>query len=73
MKSDTDVMHGPNEDFDLLKRLKKNTTVRLTGKTPDNMWYRIMVDNGEMGFVRVNTLEKGIGTEIPFGSKIFEE
>ena len=73
LKSDTDVMHGPNEDFDLLKRLKENTTVRLTGKTPDNMWYRIMIDNGEMGFVRINTLEKGIGTEIPFGSKIFEE
>ncbi|MBE6445522.1 MAG: hypothetical protein E7019_05710 [Alphaproteobacteria bacterium] len=73
LKKDTDVMHGPSEDFDLLERLNANVTVRLTGKTPDNMWYRIMIDSGEMGFVRINDLERGIGEEIPFGSKIFEE
>ena len=66
-------MYGPGDDFDIIKTLPANTTVRLTGKSPDNVWARIMIDNGEMGFVYLDTIERGIGKEIPFGSKIFEK
>jgi len=66
------VMYGPGEDFDVLKELDARTTVRLTGVTPDNVWSRIMIDNGEMGFVRTENITSGIGKEIPYGSQIFQ-
>lgn len=65
------VMYGPDEDFDVLAKLKSRTTVRITGYTPDKKWYRVMLDNGDMGFVPASTLKKGIGHEIPEGSKIY--
>lgn len=68
--SDVNVMHGPADDFDVLRRLRANGTVRLTGLSPDNIWARIMLDEGEMGFVRMENLRQGIGKAIPYGSKI---
>ncbi|MBQ7285174.1 MAG: J domain-containing protein [Alphaproteobacteria bacterium] len=67
------VMYGPSDEFDVLKKLPADTTVRLTGYSPDNVWARILIDNGEMGFVRMNILIKGIGKEVPFGSAVYEE
>ena len=49
----------------------KNNEYRV-GLTPDNVWARIMIDNGEMGFVRFKVIKQGRGDEIPFGSKIIE-
>ena len=66
------VMFGPGDDFDMITELAKNKTVRITGITPDEVWYRVMLDNGDMGFIRREFLKKGIGTEIPFGSKIYK-
>lgn len=66
------VMYGPSDDFDKIMILANKATVRVTGISPDNAWYRIMLDNGDMGFVRTEFLEKGIGAEIPEDSKIFE-
>ena len=66
------IMYGPSADFDVIKTLPENTTVRLTGKTPDNVWARIMIDNGETGFVYYQDIKQGIGREIPFGSSIIE-
>lgn len=66
------VMYGPSADFDVIKTLPEKTTVRLTGKTPDDVWARIMIDNGETGFVYYQDIEQGIGREIPFGSSIIE-
>lgn len=71
LKSATALMHGPSEDFDVLKTVKNGQTVRLTGMSPDNIWARVMIDNGEMGFVRVETLAPGIGKPIPEFSKIY--
>lgn len=65
------VMHGPDENFDRLTEIKGQTTVRLTGYTPNQVWARIMVDNGEMGFVKMDKLKKGIGRKIPDDSKIY--
>ncbi len=67
---DGKVMYGPGTQFDVLASLEQGRTVRLTGFTPDKKWYRIMLDNGEMGFVQARQLKKGIGTPIPENSKI---
>ncbi len=66
------VMYGPSDEFDVIKTLPVNTTVRLTGKTPDNIWARVMIDNGESGFVHFEDIKQGIGNEIPYGSSIIE-
>ena len=67
-----DVMYGPSDDFDKIMIIANKATVRITGISPDNVWYRIMLDNGDMGFVRTEFLKKGIGADIPTDSKIFE-
>lgn len=72
LEKDSLIMYGPSDKFDVLKKAAANMTVRLTGLTPDNVWARIMIDNGEMGFVRFKVIKQGRGDEIPFGSKIIE-
>lgn len=71
--SEQKVMYGPADDFDVLKKLKTGTTVRITGITPDENWYRVMLDEGEMGFIRKENLAQGIGNDIPYGSQIFHK
>ncbi len=70
MTDNCNIMYGPSEKFDIIKTLKSGTTVRFTGYTPDNIWARVMIDNGELGFVPFDCIAQGIGREIPFGSKI---
>ncbi len=69
----TNAMHGADKEFDVYKTVEKGTTVRLTGYTTDNKWVRIMFDNGETAFVEADTVEQGIGNEIPLWSKIYKE
>lgn len=66
------VMYGPSEDFDMIKVLEKGATVRLTGFTPDKEWARIMIDNGDSGFINYKIIKQGKGNEIPYGSSIIE-
>ena len=66
------VMYGPSDDFDMIKISKKGTTVRLTGLTPDKKWARVMIDNGDSGFVHYEIIKQGVGNEIPSGSAIIE-
>ena len=72
LKSETNIMHGPSDEFDIMVQGHKNQTVRITGYTPDELWYRVMVDDGNMGFVKRGYLKKGIGNPIPERSKIIE-
>jgi curved DNA-binding protein CbpA len=65
-----DVMYGPGEKFDRMATLQMRQTVRLTGYTVDQEWFRVMMDNGETGFVKKGFLKAGIGREIPTESKI---
>lgn len=65
------VMHGPSDDFDVMAEIKSRQTVRMTGYTPDQAWYRVQLDNGNMGFVRAENLKKGVGLSIPDGSKVY--
>ena len=71
LKSEAKIMYGPSDEFDVLTTGKRGQTVRVTGYSPDEEWFRVMLDNGEMGFITKQNLKKGIGTEIPSGSKIF--
>lgn len=73
LRRETNVMYGPADDFDVIKKLKKDTTVRITGYTPDNIWFRVMMDEGEMGYIRQEHLKQGIGREIPYGSLIIKK
>lgn len=73
LTEDADIRHGADNSFDIYKRVKKGTTVRLTGYTVDEKWLRVMLDNGEMGFVERHKTKKGIGNEIPLWSKIYKE
>lgn len=73
LTKETAVMYGPADDFDIIRKLKKDTTVRITGYTPDNIWFRVMMDEGEMGFIRQEYLKPGIGREIPYGSVIIKK
>lgn len=73
LSENTNIMYGPGEKFDILKKGKKGQTVRVTGFTTDKTWYRIMIDNGEMGFVEKTSLKSGMGMEPPYGSKILPE
>lgn len=73
LSKDMNIMHGPADDFDVMKKLPQGTTVRLTGMSPDDVWARVMIDDGQMGFVRAEYLKKGKGNEIPFGSKIIKK
>ena len=67
---EVDIMHGPSEKFDVLTKAKKRQTVRVTGYSPDKEWYRIEIDNGEMGFIKRKYLKRGIGLDIPKGSQL---
>lgn len=65
-------MHGPSDTFDVLKNMAAQTTVRLTGISPDNIWVRILIDNGEMGFIKRDELAKGNGKPVPDFSKVYQ-
>ena len=69
----TDIMYGPSENFDVMTEAKRNQTVRVTGYTPAQEWFRVMLDNGEMGFIKKQYLKKGVGLDIPQDSKIFKQ
>ncbi len=73
LKTNTPIMHGPSEHFDVLANGIKKQTVRITGYSPDKTWFRIMLDNGDMGFVKKQYLKKGIGNGIPKDSKIIKQ
>ena len=66
-----EVMYGPSDRFDVLTTLSQGHTVRVTGISPDKVWMRIMLDNGDMGFVHSADLVEGIGSPIPVNSQIY--
>jgi len=71
LKDDSDIMYGPGEKFDIMTRLEKGHTLRVSGFSPDKNWFRVMLDNGDMGFLQASQLQKGIGNKIPENSKIY--
>lgn len=72
LTSSQKIMYGPSEKFDVLAEGNRGQTVRVTGYTSDEVWYRVMLDNGEMGFIKKEQLKKGVQNEIPKDSKIYK-
>lgn len=72
LKSECTIYNGPDSRYSPMTGGKEGQTVRITGYTPDKKWYQIIIDNGEMGFVEKNNIEKGFGNPIPFGSHVYK-
>lgn len=70
--TDCTVYHGPDTRYSPMVQGKKGQTVRITGYTYDKEWYQIILDNGEIGFVHKNNLEKGMGDPVPVGSHVYK-
>ncbi|MBO4294349.1 MAG: DnaJ domain-containing protein [Alphaproteobacteria bacterium] len=68
--STQNVMYGPAEQFDVLGKVQKGQTVRMTGYTPDKVWVRVMLDDGQTGFIQSKYLRKGVGNPIPEKSQL---
>ncbi len=70
---DVSVMYGPGKKFDVMNKLAKGHTVRITGHSVDKKWYRVMLDNADMGFLQSQEIRQGKGNEIPTFSQIIEQ
>ena len=68
---DTILYHGPDNRYSVMKEVKANQTVRITGYMPNKEWYQVVVDNGERGYVHKNDITKGMGNEVPHNSKVY--
>lgn len=66
------VYHGPDEQYSIMLTAKKRQTIRVSGYTGDKRWAQIILDNGEMGYTLNECLRKGIGSPVPFGSKVYK-
>ena len=64
------IYYGPDSRYDVLAEGIKGQTVRVVGYMPNKKWFKIMIDNGETGYVNINNLQKGIGLPIPARSKV---
>jgi len=71
--SSQNIMYGPSEKFDVLTKSVKGQTFRVTGYTPDKVWWRVMLDNGQTGYIKGKYLKQGIGNEIPEKSQIIPQ
>ena len=66
------IYHGPDERYSRMLTAKYKQTVRVSGYTKDEQWYQIVIDNGEMGYVRAACLQDGMGNPVPLGSKVYK-
>jgi len=70
LKNAENIYYGPDMRYDVLQKSEIGQTVRVVGFTPNKKWYKIVIDNGEEGYVKANSLEKGMGRPLPPNSKI---
>lgn len=73
VKGAGEIYYGPDRKYDLMMKATEGQTVRVLGYTVDKRWFKIMIDNGDTGFIHKNYLEKGIGNPIPSRSKIYKK
>ncbi len=64
------IYYGPDSRYDVLKIADKWQTVRVVGYTPDKKWFKVIIDNGEAGYIKSSELKKGIGNPIPTRSRV---
>lgn len=72
-KNSGEIYYGPDRKYDLMLKAPKGQTVRVLGFTADKRWIKVMIDNGDTGFIHQSDLEKGIGNPIPSRSKIYKK
>lgn len=65
------IYYGPDPRYDAMQQGQIGQTVRLVGYTANKAWYKIMLDNGEMGFIHKSHISKGMGNPVPEGSKVY--
>ncbi|MEE6206732.1 MAG: DnaJ domain-containing protein [Alphaproteobacteria bacterium] len=68
---DCTVYYGPDNRYTPMLEGKQGQTVRITGHTFNKAWLRIMLDNGEIGYVHKSNIEKGIGNPVPPRSQVY--
>ena len=73
LKGEANVYYGPDRKYDLLKKGVDGQTVRVLGYTADGRWFKVMIDDGNTGFVHKSDLDKGIGNPVPSRSKIYKK
>ncbi len=73
LAKDSIIYHGPDVRYQQMTQGYEGQTVRLFGYTPDKKWFKVILDNGEMGFIQSSLLRKGIGHTVPFGSKVYKQ
>ncbi len=72
LKADSVIYYGPDTRYSHLRNGIKGQTVRITGYTVDKKWYQIILDDGIIGYIRNQDLEKGFGNPIPEGSQVYK-
>ena len=73
LKGMANIYYGPDRKYDLLKKGEDGQTVRVLGYTVDKRWFKVMIDDGNTGFVHQKDLAKGVGNPIPSRSKIYKK
>lgn len=68
---DCTIYYGPDTRYTPMAEGKQGQTVRITGHTFNKAWLRIILDNGEIGYVHKSNLEKGIGNPVPPNSQVY--
>ena len=66
------IYYGPDDRYDQMTMGTENQTVRVVGWTANKKWYKIVIDNGETGFVHYSHLEKGLGSPVPMRSHVYQ-
>ena len=73
LKNNAKIFHGPASEYDLLRTLEKDTTIRLTGVVLNSSFVRIMMPDGIIGFVDSRYLKKGFGKKaLPLDNVILD-
>ena len=70
LKAAGKIYYGPDSRYDVLKEGVAGQTVRVVGYTPDKQWFKIIIDNGEAGYVNRSNIVKGKGNPVPPRSQV---
>ena len=70
LKAAGKIYYGPDSRYDVLKEGVAGQTVRVVGYTPDKQCFKIIIDNGEAGYVNRSNIVKGKVNPVPPRSQV---
>ncbi|MBO6281616.1 MAG: DnaJ domain-containing protein [Alphaproteobacteria bacterium] len=70
-KHNCTIYYGPDTRYTPMAEGLEGQTVRITGHTFNKAWLRVVLDNGEIGYVHKSNLEKGMGNPVPSNSQVY--